>query len=460
MIQNLRYALFCGIIAALVCMSAIAQGAPPLPESASRRLLNDLQVTIAPAPIVGAPTVGAPTMGDDMTIGLVVRYGAAFDPEAKGGLANLVSRMFLRAVGDQAKKDIQDELANLGATIEIKCDWDGFRFLLRGKSSTYERLLLLLYQVVGEAKFEEADFAEAKQSILQDLKKPADPDKRIRAQFDSVLFGGTTYGKPLEGTPVSVAGITLGDVWYFYRKHFSPGQAALQIVGNVPASLALQKASRVWGVWVRADDVPFTFVQPRKPAGRQIFLDDDPNAPTAQFIIGNLFPPREEPAYVNALLAARILQQRLTALLPTSLLTGGSEGRRMASPFYVQGQAAVDQAVGQIQKIEDAAEKMKQDIVSKEELSAAQKQMIEEFNRGLSSTDGLCNLLLDAELYRLGSNYAVLFPDQIRRCDEASVKQAANDWIFPGGEVLLIRVPMEAAKPSIAPLGSFQKLPR
>jgi zinc protease len=183
-------------------------------------------------------------MGDDMTIGLVVRYGAAFDPEGKGGLANLLSRMFLRATIDKTQKEIQDELANLGATIEVKCDWDGFRFLLRGKSSTYERSLLLLYNIVGEAKFTEADFAAIKQSIFQDLKKTSDPDKRIRAQLDSVLFGGTTYGRPMDGTPVSVSAITLGDVSYFYRTHFSPGQSSLQVVGNVPVPAVLQKASR------------------------------------------------------------------------------------------------------------------------------------------------------------------------------------------------------------------------
>jgi zinc protease len=438
------------MLPALLCISAIAQGASPLPDVASRRLLNELQVSIAPTP----------AMGDDMTIGLVVRYGAAFDPEGKGGLANLLSRMFLRATIDKTQKEIQGELANLGATIEVKCDWDGFRFLLRGKSSTYERSLLLLYAIVGEAKFNEADFAAVKQSIFQDLKKTSDPDKRIRAQLDSVLFGGTTYGRPLEGTPVSVSAITLGDVSYFYRTHFSPGQASLQVVGNVPAPAVLQKASRIWGVWVRVDDVPFTFAQPRKPAGWQIYLDDDPDYPAVQFVIGNLFPPREEPAYVNTLLAARILQQRLTALLPTSLIAVDSEGRRMASPFYVQGQAAADQIVEQIHKIQDAIDKMRENSVSKDELSAAQKRVMEEFQRGLSSTDGLCNFLLDAELYHLGSNYTVLFPDQIRRCDEESIKQSANNWIFQGGQILLMRGSMEVLRPLITPLGLFQKLPR
>ena len=432
----------------LYCVPAPAQKPVLLPELNSKRLLNDLHVTVA----------STPRLGDSMTIGLVLRYGAAFDPADKSGLSNLVSRMFLKATAGKTSKDIQDELAHLGATIEVKCDWDGFRFVLNGQSSKYERSLLLLYEVVAEAQFLEADFTAVKDSILRDLRKPPDPRQRIHRQLERVLFSGTTYGRPIEGDLKSVSGITLGDVRFFYRKFFSPGQSSLLIVGNVSDSLVLQRAGRIWGPWVKNDDVPSQFLLPRKPAGRQIFLEDDPNSAAAQFIVGNLFPSRGDPVFGDVLLAAYLFQERLTKLLPTSLVTVGYDGRRMSSPFYVQGQAAADQAVNELQKIRDAADELKNKTVSKEELNSAQQKVIEEFNRNLSTTSGICEMLLDSELYRLGSNYAAIFPDQIRRCDADAIKEAANNWIFPSGEVLLIRGPAATLKPALEPLGSYQQL--
>jgi zinc protease len=428
---------------------ALAQEPVPLPELNSKRLLNDLHITVAPTP----------GLGDGMTIGLVVRYGAAFDPADKSGLSNLVSHMFLKATAERTSKGIQDELAYLGATIEVKCDWDGFRFVLNGQSSKYERSLLLLYEIVAEAQFTEADFTAVKDSILQDLRKPPDPRQRIHRQLEQALFGGTTYGRAIEGDVKSVSNITLGDVRFFYHKFFSPSQSSLLIVGNVSESMVHQRASRIWGVWVRSDDIPPNFLPPRKPAGRQIFLEDDPNSPAAQFIIGNLFPSRGDPVFINALLASFILQDRLTKLLPTSLVTVGYDGRRfLSSPFYVQGQAAADQAVNELQKIGDAADELKNKTVSKEELSNAQQKMIAEFNRNLGTTSGICDVILDSELYRLGSNYATIFPDQIRRCDADAIKEAANNWIFPSGEVLLIRGPAAVLKSALEPLGSYQQL--
>jgi len=432
----------------LYCVPAPAQKPVLLPELNSKRLLNDLHVTVA----------STPRLGDSMTIGLVLRYGAAFDPADKSGLSNLVSRMFLKATAGKTSKDIQDELAHLGATIEVKCDWDGFRFVLNGQSSKYERSLLLLYEVVAEAQFLEADFTAVKDSILRDLRKPPDPRQRIHRQLERVLFNGTTYGRPIEGDLKSVSGITLGDVRFFYRKFFSPGQSSLLIVGNVSDSLMLQRTGRIWGPWVKNDDVPSQFLPPRKPAGRQIFLEDDPNSAAAQFIVGNLFPSRGDPVFGDVLLAAYLFQDRLTKLLPTSLVTVGYDGRRMSSPFYVQGQAAADQAVNELQKIRDAADELKNKTVSKEELNSAQQKVIEEFNRNLGTTSGICEILLDSELYRLGSNYAAIFADQIRRCDADAIKEAANNWIFPSGEVLLIRGPAATLKPALEPLGSYQQL--
>jgi zinc protease len=448
MIQNRHKALIVLLLVIAGCAWGTAQNASSIPELVSRRLLNDLQVTVA----------STPNLGDSMTIGLVLRYGSAFDPEEKGGLANLVSRMLMKSTNDKTGKDIQSELEYLGATIEIHCDRDGFRFLLHGSSAKYERALLLLYQIVGEARFEEADFVDVKKSILENLKQSPDPRKRIHDQLEEALFRGTTYARPFAGSVASVSAINMGDVRYFYHRFFSPNQASLQIVGDVPPEQVQLRAARIWGVWVRNDDVPFTFTQPRILAGREVFVEDDPDSPAAQFIIGGLFPRREDPDYLHAQLAGRILQERLTKRLPTSLLTVVGEGRRLASPFYIQGQAAADQAVSQIQDIQNAVREMKQSLVSKEELEAAQKRLVQEFRHELESTNGICNILLDAELYRLGSNYPSFFLESIQRCDLNAIKEAVVDWMFPGGELLLVRGPLKVLQPELIRMGKIQPL--
>ena len=432
----------------LLGSAASAQTTPGFPELNSKRLLNELQVIVA--------NPAQPTEG--LTIALVVRYGSIYDPSDKGGLANLVSRMFFRASQDRTRKDFQDELSLLGATVDVVCDWDGIRFTLRGRSPAIERSLLLLYQAVGEAVFTEEDLAQVKNEILQQIEAPADPRQRIRLQFEDALFRGTSYGRPLAGTAASVRNINLGDVRLFYRRYFSPGAAALAVVSSTQPQLVLQRSARIWGVWVKKDEVPFTFLPPTVPAARTIMAEDDPASPAAQFVLGSLWPRRDDPAFYAAGLAARILQERLTKVLPTSLVTVAAEGRRMPGPFYIQGQAAVDQAVGEIRKILDAVEALKNAPVAPEELADAKKRWIAEFRDRLGSAEGICSIVLDSELYRLGTNYAASFPELLQSFDPDSVQTAAKDWMLPGGVIILVRGSMAAIKAPLEALGTIQPI--
>jgi predicted Zn-dependent peptidase len=130
----------------------------------------------------------------------------------------------------------------------------------------------------------------------------------------------------------------------------------------------------------------------------------------------------------------------------------------MPGPLFIQGQAAADQAIEQIRGVEKAVEAMKFSAVSAEELDAARKEVLDEFDRNLRNAGSLCRILLDAELFRLGSNYAVSFPDQIRRCDADAIRQAAKSYMLPDGEILLVRGPSSVLKPLLSPLGAVQQL--
>jgi zinc protease len=420
------------------------------PELSRTALMNDLQVYIA----------STPYLGDNMTIGLVLRYGATFDRANKGGEAYLTSQMLGKATIDLTTKDIQDELNYLNATLEVYCDWDGIRLFMRGHSASMERCLLLLHRITCEAKFNEEDFNRVQGSLIQQLQVPEDMRQRVRNQLDVELFRGTTYGRPLRGTPATIKNTLIGDVRFFYRKFFSPDQAALAVVGSASARDVLLKARRIWGVWVRNDETPFTFLPAREPGARNIFLEDDPSSPAAQYILGNLWPNREDPLYCAGNLAARLLQEQLTQALPTSRLTVAAEGRRLPGPFYIQGQAAADQAVDEISKIMSAVEAFRDADVKAPELTKVQDQWIAEFSKALGTTDGICNALLDAELYRLGLNYLSTFSDFVRRSSPAMVKDAAKRWLFPGGVVIIVHGPASILRPQLESLGTVQLLKR
>jgi predicted Zn-dependent peptidase len=174
--------------------------------------------------------------------------------------------------------------------------------------------------------------------------------------------------------------------------------------------------------------------------------------------MGNFCPRRQDPLFGNVIVAARILRDRLRNLLPTSLLTVGLEGRRMPGSFYIQGQASAEEAVEQILKIRDAVEEMKRIPVSAEELAGAQNRVIGEFDNELKTADGLCRIMLDSELFRLGNGYASTFPNRIRNCSADDVREAAKDHFFPKGKIVILSGSVNALVSELKRLGEFKRL--
>ena len=130
----------------------------------------------------------------------------------------------------------------------------------------------------------------------------------------------------------------------------------------------------------------------------------------------------------------------------------------MSGPFYIQGQAATEDAVNQILQIQETLDGMKIAPVSAEELATMQDRIIEEFNNELKTADGLCRIMMDSELYRLGSNYASSFPDRIRRSDMDAVRGAARDYFFPGKKIVILRGSISAVRADLKRLGTFKQI--
>ena len=145
-------------------------------------------------------------------------------------------------------------------------------------------------------------------------------------------------------------------------------------------------------------------------------------------------------------------------MMPTSLLTVRLDSRRMPGSLYVQGQASAEESVDQVQKIEESMERMKQELVSAQELADAQNRLVEEFGNELNTPAQLCTAILDTELYRLGGYYLSSFADRIRNCDADAVRQAARDYFFPGKKIVILRGPVQELLPDLKRLGAFKQI--
>jgi zinc protease len=102
------------------------------------------------------------------------------------------------------------------------------------------------------------------------------PDARLGEQVAAALYLNHPYGKPVIGWRPEIEKLSREDALAFYRRHYTPNNAAVVIAGDVTADEVRPLAQKTYGkVAPRADIGPR--LRPQEPtpvAVRQVTLDD------------------------------------------------------------------------------------------------------------------------------------------------------------------------------------------
>lgn len=239
------------ITCGLVLMFAISSTASGQDRPRSEKLLNDLDVLIW-------STAGT----DRVTVRLRIHNGAAYDPQGKAGTFALVGDILFpeQGVRDYFREDLDGDL-----TVEVTYDYVEVTGTARADEflTVLETLAPALMNT--EITKETTETLKAKQ--LAKLKEADhDPKRAVSLAAATRLFGVFPYGRPVEGTPESVAGIDFADLIYVRERFLTADNATLSIVGDVRSDYAYLAARRLMGGWKKAGtDIPATFRLPEAP---------------------------------------------------------------------------------------------------------------------------------------------------------------------------------------------------
>jgi zinc protease len=101
--------------------------------------------------------------------------------------------------------------------------------------------------------------------------------------------------------------------------------------------------------------------------------------------------------------------------------------------------ANVDKAVPLIQA---EIRRMVETKVTARELKDNKSYMIGSMPIGLETNDGVAGIILDMELYNLGLDYLVHYPDRINAINAASVQSAAQEYLDAENFALAVAGPL------------------
>jgi zinc protease len=174
-----------------------------------------------------------------MAVSVSYRVGAADEPAGKKGLAWLSAELTSRARhGGPTAQPLVDRLSALGAQPRSVTTYDETEFTSTVPEKQLTKLLTLEAERMREplGQLTEENFLQARRRAVETLRQRyAEEGSGAQLRWlHETLLPGHVYGRPLHGTPESVARLTLEDVRAFVKASYDPAHAILVVSGPLP----------------------------------------------------------------------------------------------------------------------------------------------------------------------------------------------------------------------------------
>lgn len=253
---------------------------------------------------------------------LRINAGAAFDLQGKEGTMALLAGAFFPNpnAGDYFRED-------LGGNIEISTTYDYIQISASARPDEFLALIEAIANAVANPTIDKQTIASLKQVQLAKIAAAeSEPTYRGESSVLARLFGSFPYGRPVNGTRLSLANIDFADVIDAKQRFLVADNSTLAISGTVDPNLAIRAAKRFFGAWSKADkSVPATFRQPDPPAGEVSVIEEES---IPDFWIAVRGVARGDVDFPAAEILAEILRARLGQNLAAS-----------TAPAYVKNRA-------------------------------------------------------------------------------------------------------------------------
>jgi len=351
-----------------------------------------------------------------VTLTLLVHAGAECDDRAHAGLAQLTANALEAGTRTRSADRLAWEFEMLGAELDVSVGWDAAQLSATVPAQHAEAALGLLAEVATNPAFAEDEVERLVAEQLAELEqRRADPGSLASDSAVRFIFApDVPYARPIVGTTASVKHLTATHVRAFYEQHWVPGNAALIVVGDLPANQIRDMAARQLEGWqqsalTRADfDVATTIER------AQIFIVDRPDSVQSELRVGHLGLARATPDYFAVTIANGVLGGVFTSRLNMSLreehgftygVRSGFGFRKQPGPFLIQTAVATDVTARALAETLEQTRRLLQDGASEEEVAATREYLAGVMPLEMQTTEQMAGRLCEIFVYGLADDY-------------------------------------------------------
>ncbi len=376
----------------------------------------------------------------EVTMRLLVRAGAAYDPPGKSGTAALVASLLNQGTTTRSAREIADAIDSIGGALNTGAGSDLTSGTVLVMKDSFDVGMNMLADVIRRPAFAPEEINRQRTQTIQSIGVSLEnPDFIARAVLNRLIYGFHPYGFPDSGMPDTIAKITREDLREFHRRYFAPNNSILAVVGDVAADEAMAAATKAFGDWERQAVQPPSLPEPPKPTRRVVVIDKPDSVQTA-VRVGQLAIPRKTPDYMSMDQAIRILggegSNRLFRVLRSERGLTYSASADL-NPMLLAGDITAEtdtrtEATGEaVRVIVDEFTRLQRERIGDGELAGAQAYMTGSFPLTIETPGAIARQVVNAVLYDLSLDELRTYRQRANAVTPDDVLRVARNYVQP-----------------------------
>src|SRR5712691_12403852 len=167
-------------------------------------------------------------------LGFFVGTGSGNEPPARQGISHFLEHVLFKRTRRRSTVQIAREIDRLGGDVDAFTTREYTGFYAHTLDSRFSDALDLLGDVVLSPAFDAADVEVERGVILEEIGEANDnPDDLVHEVFVRSFWKSHPLGAPILGSGQTVKGITLTDLYRYYRQKYTPGNLIISVAGHV-----------------------------------------------------------------------------------------------------------------------------------------------------------------------------------------------------------------------------------
>lgn len=382
-------------------------------------------------------------------LNITIRTGSAVEPAERAGLADLTGEQ-LRDGGTKnlTPEELDEKVDFLAASLGSNIGETRGSARLSCLSKDIDEGLGLLVEMLRYPRFDEERLRQAKDRLLQNMKRRNDATASISGIEWGFLMNGANHFSNRYPTPDTIKSITRDDLFAFHRKYVHPGNMIITVAGDFARAEMLKKLESAFGDWPAGETGPTTFAAPDFTPVPGVYLVEKKDVNQGRVTVGHKSVLRGSPdefalMVANGILGASGFRSRLVAKVRSDEGLAYNTGSRFdQGVFYPEDftawfQSKSNSCAYATKIVVDEIKRLQTERVSDADVADTVSFMVEAFPQRFQSKMTVLGAYASDEYTGRDPVYWQTYIDNLKKVTTDDVMRVAKKYLHPDQLVIL-----------------------